>query len=191
MIAEEGAVQALSTALAFISGNTKKISQRSILCSIEGYITYMIKTPTEYQSPGFIYSFLRKNTSEDLSESIKGMRRIGKKSAAFDVPENYKAQMDKLMADAQKENSNIKDYEILVVDRMDMLSDDEDDEKHSVDEDFDDREVRNAMRNKREFELFIGSLPSNADERELSEFFKKKKVKITNLRVLRSTFTFT
>ena len=74
---------------------------------------------------------------------------------------------------------------------MDMLSDDEDDEKHSVDEDFDDREVRNAMRNKREFELFIGSLPSNADERELSEFFKKKKVKITNLRVLRSTFTFT
>jgi ATP-dependent RNA helicase DDX21 len=34
MIAEEGAVKALSKALAFISGNTKKISQRSILCSI-------------------------------------------------------------------------------------------------------------------------------------------------------------
>ena len=74
---------------------------------------------------------------------------------------------------------------------MDMLSDDEDDDKHSVDEDFDDRDVRNAMRNKRDFELFIGSLPSNADERELSEFFRKKKVKITNLRVLRSTFTLT
>ena len=102
MIAEEGAVQALSTALAFISGNTKKISQRSILCSIEGYITYMIKTPTEFQSPGFVYSFLRKNTSEDLSESVKGMRRIGKKSAAFDVPENYKPQMEKLMAEVQK-----------------------------------------------------------------------------------------
>ncbi len=34
MIKEEGAVRALSKALAFISGNTKKISQRSILCSI-------------------------------------------------------------------------------------------------------------------------------------------------------------
>jgi hypothetical protein len=34
MIKEEGAVQALSKALAFISGNTKKISQRSILCAI-------------------------------------------------------------------------------------------------------------------------------------------------------------
>ena len=86
MIAEEGAVTALSKALAFISGNTKKISQRPLLCSIEGYITYLVKAPTEYQSPGFIYSFLRKNTSEDLSESIKGMRRISKRSAAFDVP---------------------------------------------------------------------------------------------------------
>ena len=45
MIAEEGTVKSLAKALAFISGNTKKISQRSILCSIEGYITYMVKTP--------------------------------------------------------------------------------------------------------------------------------------------------
>lgn len=42
------------------------------------------------------------------------------------------------------------------------------------------------MRNKRDFEIFIGSLPANADERELADFFKQKKVKITNLRVLRN-----
>ena len=119
----------MSKALAFISGNTKKISQRSILCSIEGYITYLVKCPSEYQSPGFIYSFLRKNTNEDLSESIKGMRRVSKKSAAFDVPENYRPQMEKLMASCKNENSPIRDYEVLVVDRMDMLSDDEDDGK--------------------------------------------------------------
>ena len=122
-------MSALSKALAFISGNTKKISQRSILCSIEGYITYLVKCPSEYQSPGFIYSFLRKNTNEDLSESIKGMRRVSKKSAAFDVPENYRPQMEKLMASCKNENSPIRDYEVLVVDRMDMLSDDEDDGK--------------------------------------------------------------
>lgn len=46
MVEEEGAVKALSKALAFISGNTKKISQRSILCSIEGYITYLLRCPT-------------------------------------------------------------------------------------------------------------------------------------------------
>lgn len=64
---EEGATKALSKALAFISGNTKKISQRSLLCSIDGYITYLVKCPVEYQSPGYIFSFLRKNASEDLS----------------------------------------------------------------------------------------------------------------------------
>lgn len=42
------------------------------------------------------------------------------------------------------------------------------------------------MKNKRDFEIFIGSLPSNADEAELNDFFKHKKVKITNLRILRS-----
>ena len=127
----------MSKALAFISGNTKKISQRSILCSIEGYITYIVKCPTEYQSPGFIYSFLRKNTSEDLAESIKGLRRISKKSAAFDVPEQNKDRMDKLVAECQREGSSISDYEVLVVNNMEMLSDDEDEEKYSNDEDED------------------------------------------------------
>ena len=90
MIKEEGAVKALSKALAFISGNTKKISQRSILCSIEGFITYIVKCPCEYQSPGFIFSFLKKNTFDQLAESVKGMRRLSKNSAVFDVPEEYK-----------------------------------------------------------------------------------------------------
>jgi hypothetical protein len=63
MISEEGSVKALSKALAYISGNTKKISQRSILCSIEGYITYLVRCPLEYQSLGFVFNFLKKNTS--------------------------------------------------------------------------------------------------------------------------------
>ena len=76
---------------------------------------------------------------------------------------------------------------------MQMLSDDEDEEKaQNGDEalDFDDREMHNAMKNKRDFQVFIGSLPPNAQERELSDFFNEKKVKITNLRILRSTFWF-
>ena len=86
MISDEGATRSLAKALAFISGHTKKISQRSLLCSIEGYITYMVKCPIEYQAPGFIFSFLRKNTSEHLAEAVKGMRRHNKNSAVFDVP---------------------------------------------------------------------------------------------------------
>lgn len=71
-----------------------------------------------------------------------------------------------------------------------MLSDDDEEVEREAEEDFDDRDIRTAMRNKRDFEIFIGSLPANADERELADFFKQKKVKITNLRVLRSKHCF-
>lgn len=42
------------------------------------------------------------------------------------------------------------------------------------------------MRNKREWEIFIGSLPSNCDERELAQYFKERKVQITNIRILKN-----
>lgn len=46
MIEEEGnAVKALSKALAYISGDTQKISQRSLLNSADGFITYILKSP--------------------------------------------------------------------------------------------------------------------------------------------------
>lgn len=79
-------MKSLSKALAFISGNTKKISQRSILCAMDGYITYIVRCPVDYQAPGFIFSFLRRNTSENLADDVKGMRRQSKNSAVFDVP---------------------------------------------------------------------------------------------------------
>ena len=90
MIDEEGAVKALSKALAYISGNTQKISQRSLLCAIEGYITYIVKCPNEYQSPGFIFNFLRRHASEKVADSVKGMRRHSRTSAVFDVVDDYK-----------------------------------------------------------------------------------------------------
>lgn len=34
--------------------------------------------------------------------------------------------------------------------------------------------------------MFIGSLPSNADERELEDFLRSKGVRVTNVRVLRN-----
>lgn len=47
--------------------------------------------------------------------------------------------------------------------------------------------MRNAMKNKRDLEVFIGSLPANADEREVADYFKGKDVKMLNIRILRST----
>lgn len=45
--------------------------------------------------------------------------------------------------------------------------------------------MNEALRNKRDWEVFVGSLPANADEKELKEYFKSKKVKVANIRILR------
>ena len=50
--------------------------------------------------------------------------------------------------------------------------------------------MNEALRNKSKWEVFIGSLPANADERELKEYFKNKKVKVGNIRILKSNFLF-
>lgn len=54
---------------------------------------------------------------------------MGKRSAVFDVPEEFRLQMDKLISLSKVESSPIKDYEIILVNSMEMLSDDEDEEK--------------------------------------------------------------
>lgn len=46
--------------------------------------------------------------------------------------------------------------------------------------------MNEALRNKRDWEIFIGSLPPNADEKELTEYFKSKKIKVANIRILRN-----
>lgn len=90
MIEEEGAVKALSKALAYISGDTQKISQRSLLNSADGFITYILKSPVEFNSNGYVFNFLRGFASERFMDEIKGMRKVGQCIAAFDIPETFK-----------------------------------------------------------------------------------------------------
>lgn len=70
---------------------------------------------------------------------------------------------------------------------MDMLEEEEDERpRRAEDEEIDERDLREAMRNKRDWEIFIGSLPSNSDERELEDYFRSRGVRITNIRILRN-----
>lgn len=50
--------------------------------------------------------------------------------------------------------------------------------------------MNEALRNKRDWEIFIGSLPANSDERELKDYFRTKGIKVANIRLLRSKFIF-
>jgi len=93
---------------------------------MDGYITFMVKCPNEYQSPGFIYNFLRKNTSDRLTESVKGMRRHSKTAAVFDVAEEYKEDMDKLVDEAKEQKVySLKAFEVHQVTSMEELEEED------------------------------------------------------------------
>lgn len=65
--------------------------------SADGFITYIISSPVEFNANNFIFNFLRNFATETLINDIKGMRKIGNSNAAFDVPEDYKSDMDKIV----------------------------------------------------------------------------------------------
>lgn len=48
MIDELGAEEALARAIAFIAGVTEKIKGRSLLCSMEGYKTWIVITSDKF-----------------------------------------------------------------------------------------------------------------------------------------------
>lgn len=88
--------EALKRALAIMSGYTKGMKQRSLLFSMEGYITYVIENDREIRSLSYVWGILKRNFSPDLVESIKGMRMLkNRMGSVFDVSENYKEEFDK------------------------------------------------------------------------------------------------
>jgi len=98
-LAEElGTTDALSRALALICGCTEKVKQRSLLCSIEGFITYTVETDNEFRSTSYVWGFLKRHFDVEVTEAIKGMRSFKNHlGAAFDVPEKYGAMFEKFI----------------------------------------------------------------------------------------------
>jgi hypothetical protein len=46
---------------------------------------------------------------------------------------------------------------------------------------------RDAFKRRRELEIFVGGLPYNADDNEITEFFRSKKVTTVSTRTLKCT----
>jgi len=74
------------------------VKQRSLLCSIEGFITYIVESPTEMRTPSYVWGFLKREFEQDVTDSVKGMRIFKNHfGAAFDVPEKFGEQFDKFI----------------------------------------------------------------------------------------------
>lgn len=189
MIDSEGnPAKALAKALAYISGNTEKISQRSLLNSSEGYITYVLKSPVEFTAMGYVFNFLRGFAPEKVVSEVKGMRKFGKNVAAFDVPDAFREEMDKSIEDIKQQAGRSKGFSLEVATSLEELEE-ADEEKRPArteeEEEVDEMVKRDAYKRKRDLEVFVGGLPYNADENEVTEFFRSKKVTTCATRILR------
>lgn len=74
LIESKGALKAVQLALAYISGNTEKIKQRSMLTGTEGFVTFIVKCDEEFRGVSFVWSILRKLLPDGIHQNIKGMR---------------------------------------------------------------------------------------------------------------------
>ena len=66
--------EALQRAFAYMCGQNEDLKQRSLLCGLSGFVTYQIKTKEQFRTLSYIWSFLKKNFSDDVTQRIKGMK---------------------------------------------------------------------------------------------------------------------
>ncbi|CAK90580.1 unnamed protein product (macronuclear) [Paramecium tetraurelia] len=158
-------VEALARALACVSGYKDKLQNRSMLGSFEGYITYVLRSSTPFQACGYIWKFLKNNFSEQICNSIKGMKKLRNESgrirksilgniSKMDIAEELK--LNKLL-----NNSNL--IKIIINNPT----------------------VQVSQTVKKEQEIFIGGLDFKITEDEIKNEFKNRGVELFNLRLLR------
>ena len=97
LIAKYGdAKQALATTLAFMSGHYKDhLSARSLLTGQENFITIEIKFDQRFMAISYVWGVLRKFLTQDITDSIRGMRMFkDQQGAVFDVPEDHIQRFD-------------------------------------------------------------------------------------------------
>jgi len=113
LIQELGAEEALSRALALVTGTTEKFKQRSLITSHEGFVTYEVNTENETTYRG-VMDGLRSTFPENLFSSLKEIKMFkNRMGAAFDVPEKYEKEFSALIQEISREGFEIKKSETL------------------------------------------------------------------------------
>ena len=77
--------------LAYVSGHTKQMKSRSLLCGAEGYITYAINWKNKFQHVGYAWGFFKKLLKDEMKSKIRGLRCFSSlDDCIFDFPEENK-----------------------------------------------------------------------------------------------------
>ncbi|KAI0212097.1 Nucleolar RNA helicase 2 [Lamellibrachia satsuma] len=101
LIEEKGAVPALATALAVMSGSTQ-VKARSLLSSAEGFTTYHFKTNMVMNGLGYCWRSLERCLEEDVREKIQRMRfTADKMGSVFDIPSELESIIENHWSDGR------------------------------------------------------------------------------------------
>jgi len=187
LIKDLGPQDALARALAYVSGHTEKLKQRSLLCAFDGWVTFIVKSQMEFRNIGFVWTFIRNSFDAETVNKIKGMRAFkDRKGAAFDAPEDIQAVFEEFVSN----NSNFTIEKALTLpDLMDenpTFNGYNNNMNNNQEETGGFHNKRNnfAFRGKKDLEVFIGNLGYNMNYNDLNEFFKQNGVILDNLNLL-------
>jgi ATP-dependent RNA helicase DDX21 len=90
LIEEMGATEALSAALACLTGHTKELRSRSLLSNSDDFVTCAFKADQPIMSTGYIWTALKKVLPFEVTEDIRGMQLTADDmGAVFDVPQKH------------------------------------------------------------------------------------------------------
>ena len=176
-----GAKESLCRALAIISGTNEKFKQRSLLCSIEGFVTYFVETDVEFRSLSFIWIYLKKHFSPEVTESIKGMRSFRNHlGAAFDVPEQYEAEFQAFI----ENNPTMRTYSLKKAEVLPEFEDEPTYGRGSGSGGYNDNNSR-VLKSRDDVKVFVGGLPFDAREDDLKDFFKNEHLNPVDVLILK------
>ncbi|KAL4480085.1 hypothetical protein ABPG74_020601 [Tetrahymena malaccensis] len=192
LIQEFGAEEALERAIAFISGYTEKMKQRSLLCCLEGYVTYIVRTPSEFRGLGYIWGWVKNNFPAECTDRIKGMKKFAdNKGAVFDVAEEDKEVFDAYINELAEGTKKGLELEVAtsipeIEEEGGYSSQGYNGGNKSAPNGFSFTNTNPKMdpKLKRELEIFIGGLPYDCKEKDVTSYFDKNGVQFSSLRAL-------
>ena len=194
LIEEFGTENAVARLLAYVSGHTKKMKSRSLLCGAEGWITYQIKWKNKFQHVGYVWGFFKRILKEEIKAKIRGLRVISSlDGCVFDFPEDDKKIFENILYNDKYYGTN---YVLEIPDDLPELQSIEEQRNRdsnnvnninnninnstrsiSYDKKQNTLDHSKFMKRKGRFDIFVGNLPYNADEVKLKEWFEKNGLK--------------
>ena len=202
LIEEFGTENAVARLLAFVSGHTKHMKSRSLLCGAEGWITYSIKWKNKFQHVGYVWGFFKRMLKEEIKAKIRGLRCFASlDGCVFDFPEDDKEIFEEILYNDKFYGTN---YILEIPDdlpELQSLEDQRNRDNNNINNNFSggyrpninrernlsenknmDKKIKlldhsKYSRRKEKFDIFVGNMPYGIDEVQLKEWFEKNGLK--------------